>query len=591
MHEDLERTGEVAVVSEARPPVAKTSMLDVRGGIAEAERMIGSRILEDGANGADTALVAAETAASEGERVAVVAPAHRFAQAREAMRRIAQARLGLVAHAIAGHGTEDLAALLDLGWGVLTASGPEDSFDLALVARRAAEDSGVPFVVVHALGRAGHPVGRALAMVGIPRVEQVEAFVGPASRLKPRSDAAHPSRAPLSDRAFAERVPFALGSALRDYGAVSGRRHDVFDKAPLGEPHLVLVGAGPVGDALFCATSELRSRGYDVGAIHLSTLRPFPGARLVKALARALAVTILEPADEPMAQGGILAREIKSAFTDALTWAPGFPGIGRVPKLFVGTTGPAFDVADLAAICENMLADERGKRVFSLSDTEHALPRTAEDPTARAENDVAMRWVLDGATAADAALHTAASVLATAVGLRSQGIVTEASDGRATVDVLVSRLHARGGMARRPPRIVFATESGVATAGAVAALGEGAVLAVLTQGGDSANLLPDAARALVREKRVRVLPLPVGHDSDPALAVGASLAGASLAVASRAAKAPIDGASVAAAVTEHFVARGQEAATAAGARARAAFDATLAILRTHDDGGRPIGVA
>jgi pyruvate-ferredoxin/flavodoxin oxidoreductase len=96
--------------------------------------------------------------------------------------------------------------------------------------------------------------------------------------------------APDTDRAFADRAPFALGSALREYGSVSGRRHDVFDKIPMGEAPLVLVGMGPVGDALFSATNELRARGYEVSAVHVSTLRPFPGARLVKALARALAV-------------------------------------------------------------------------------------------------------------------------------------------------------------------------------------------------------------------------------------------------------------------------------------------------------------
>ena len=60
----------------------------------------------------------------------------------------------MVVHALAGHGAEDLSALADLGWGLLCAAGPEDSFDLSLIARRAAEDSGVPFIVVHGLGRA-----------------------------------------------------------------------------------------------------------------------------------------------------------------------------------------------------------------------------------------------------------------------------------------------------------------------------------------------------------------------------------------------------------------------------------------------------
>src|SRR5262249_47739554 len=150
------------------------------------------------------------------------------------------------------------------------------------------------------------------------------------------------------------------------------------------ESSLVLVGTGPIGDALFCTQSELRARGYEVGAVHITSLRPFPGPRLVKALARALAITVLEPLDEPLAHGALLARDVKSAFTDALTWMPGFPGIGRIPKLFVGAAGAAFDVADLAAACENMLADERGRRIFSFSDVEHVLPRAQRQVTVSA---------------------------------------------------------------------------------------------------------------------------------------------------------------------------------------------------------------
>src|SRR4029450_3349180 len=101
------------------------------------------------------------------------------------------------------HGGEEPAALTDVGWGVLCASGPEDSFDLALIARRAAEDAGVPFVVVHAHGHASPGAGRAHAMVALPHEKACQAFVGPATRLKPRQDPAHPSFAPIGDRAFA----------------------------------------------------------------------------------------------------------------------------------------------------------------------------------------------------------------------------------------------------------------------------------------------------------------------------------------------------------------------------------------------------
>lgn len=572
MQDELERTASSPVLSSARPSVARLDTIDPARAIALAEQLVQSRVLEGAA-----ALDEAFEAASRGERVAVRAPSSELAARRAVLRKIAQARLGLVAHAIASHGSEDLGALTDVGWGVLVASGPEDSLDLTLVARRAAEDSGVPFVVVHALGRVDGPAGRAVATVGVPHESAVHAFVGATSRLKPRTDPAHPSLAPASDRAFAERAPFALASALREYGSVSGRRHDVFDKIPLGEAPLVLVGMGPVGDALFSATHELRARGYEVSALTVSALRPFPGPRLVKALARALAITILEPEGEPLAHGGLLARELKSAFTDALTWVPGFPGIGRIPKLFVGVTGPSFDVADLAAVCDNMLADERGTRSFSFADTEHALPRSpvVEVP---ASGPVAFRWVLDDLAAADAAIALTSSAVANVLGLRLHAVVTPAKSGDgATVDLFASREHARGGMARRGPRLVLATARGVGSSDAVTSLAPGGLLAVIGGGAD----VPDGAKAVVRERRARILPLPAGEGDDIA-AIAATCAGAAVAVAVRSARATVDPAELARVVGEQ------------GERARRAFEAMLDALRAQDregNGAPPIVVA
>jgi pyruvate-ferredoxin/flavodoxin oxidoreductase len=572
-------------------------MFDVASAIAAAEKAAGSRVLGDTSENGDLsrAMTEACTIADKNERAAVVGSVERLASMRDAMRRAASSRLGLVAHAVAGHGAEEISALTDLGWGVLCASGPEDSFDLTLVARRAAEDSGVPFVVVHGLGRANQAAGRAIAMVGVPQEKAIHAFVGRGTHARTKADGARTS---AGDRAFAERVPFALGAALREYGNVSGRRHDMFDKVPLGESPLVLVGTGSVGDALLCATNELRARGYDVGALHITSLRPFPGPRLVKALARALAITVLEPSDEPLAPGALLARDVKSAFSDALTWVPGFPGIGRIPKLFVGATGPAFDISDLAAVCENMLADERGRRVFSFMDVEHTLPRAPARPPESvsadrqpAAREIAARFVLDDALTAEGVLRTVGVALANGVGLRTQGIVTAATPGAgAVLDIVASRDHARGGMARRSPRLVIATERGVGSAGAVVPLSEGAVLGVL--GADPTGALPEAARTVVRERRARVLPLPSGEGGLTAAAVAAVAAGSILALASRVLRSPLDGNAAARIVTESMP--GSEA-EASGQHARRAFEATRDVLSAaaHGEGepSRPIGVA
>jgi len=567
--DELERTAETPAVQSVRSAPVKLEMLDALGALTLAEKAAGSRLVINAEIGLALAAV------DKGERISLLAPAAAFAAMREPLRRAAAARAGLVAHAIAGHGAEDLAALADLGWGVLASSGPEDSFDLTLVAHRAAEDSGVPFIVVHGLADSASSAGRAFAMVGLPHDRAIQAFVGAAGAPRTRAAA-------TSDRAFAERVPFALGAALREYGSVSGRRHDVFDKVPLGESPLVLVGTGPIGDALFCATAELRARGYDVGAIHVTSLRPFPGPRLVKALGRALAITVLEPVDEPLTHGALLARDVKSAFTDALTWMPGFPGIGRIPKLFVGATGSAFDISDLAAVCENMLADEHGKRIFSFVDVEQALARAPEGDKEKndakkqpkeSDRDIALRFVVDEIATADEVLKVLGPALANGVGLRVHGIVTANAHGPgAVVDVLASRIHARGGMARRAPRLVVATERGVGDAGAVVPLSDGAVLAIV--GAEPTGVLPEAARTVVREKRARVLPIALG-DAANAATIAAACAGAALAVASHVTRTPIDGPAAARVVGESL---GSQSSDAAIDRARRAFEATRDAL-------------
>ena len=228
MHDELERTAESATDASGTESRllqnTRMELNDAASAIALAEKAVGAHVHGDAshATSAEALLTAAHAAAEKGERVAVVARAEAFAAAREALRRIAQARLAVVAHAISGHGGEELAALSDVGWGILCASGPEDSFDLALVARRAAEDAGVPFMVVHAHGHADATTGRAHAMVAIPQEAACRTFIGPASRMKSRHDPAHPSLAPIGDRAFVERVPFALGAAFREYGNVLG---------------------------------------------------------------------------------------------------------------------------------------------------------------------------------------------------------------------------------------------------------------------------------------------------------------------------------------------------------------------------------
>jgi hypothetical protein len=124
--------------------------------------------------------------------------------------------------------------------------------------------------------------------------------------------------------------------------------------------------------------------------------------------------------------------------------------------------------------------------------------------------------------------------------------------------------------------MVLASERTALSPEAVSQLSPGAVLGVLSPASDAAVTLPDAARGVAREKRVRILPIPTGSAGlDAGVALAAACAGASLAAAQRAQKTTVDPVHVARAVSAYFHARNVEGADHAGERARRAFEAAL----------------
>lgn len=322
--------------------------------------------------GTDAASLVKEAAraATQGERVAVAARASDLASARRDLEAIAARRLGVVVHAFVDGAEKEMEAALSLGdlpWGMLVAAGVGESLDLALVAHRAAEDSGCPFFVVHETAAALRPEARPARAeeVVAPTSGVCEAFLGGARPVASQGGDA---------RAVAARVPFALGSAMRELDALTVRRHDVLLRKPNADAHVALVGMGATAETMLSEVERLRAMGHDVTAVRVVSWRPFPGPRLVKALLRSLAVTVLEPVDRPLAVSSPLAAELKAAFADALTWAPDYPGIGRIPRIASGAIAPGrgLDPADVDAIVHNMLADERGKRSFLLGGQENA---------------------------------------------------------------------------------------------------------------------------------------------------------------------------------------------------------------------------
>ena len=459
--------------------------------------------------------------ASAGQRVGLIASSAELVAARDGMTVIAANRLGVVFHALETKGAEAALALADLGWGLLFASDVEDSLDLTLVARRAAEDSGTPFLVVHDLAT----VRRVEPLAELP-AHFVEAFVGPAAmRIRRITDPGHPSHAQVSTRAFAERVPFALSSALRELESLTGRKRDLLTRSPVGQgadAASIFVALGALGDVLLGEIPRLRAKGHDVGAVKLTAFRPFPGPRVVRALARALTVTILEHTDEPLAQSNPLTREVKAAFADALTWAPEYPGVGRIPRIHSGVARLALhdiEAHDLDAIMQNMLAGEQGRRFFVLGgDPTHALavsPRAqpaATSSSASASPVFHMRGVLRDVGAAGAGAELATAVIAKALTLKVRAAIRPLAveEGGGFAFDLVAASHRPLGvhLASALSLVVFDDMSSLIVGNPVVRLAPGGTLAFPTRSPSAEAVwadMPPYVKAIVFDRAAHVL--------------------------------------------------------------------------------------
>jgi hypothetical protein len=260
---------------------------------------------------------------------------------------------------------------------------------------------------------------------------------------------------------------------------------------------------------------RLRAEGHEVSGVRVVAWRPFPAPRLVKALGRALAVAVLERVDRPLASGAPLAVQLKAAFADALTWAPDYPGIGRIPRIVSGLVDPdrEVDVRDLDAVLHNVLADERGKRTFVLGVEEaRAAAATPSSIQPASSGSFVMRGVVDRPEVASAAAELCAAVVASALGLRTRVAVRdlpEEEGGGVAFDLVAARGRPRGSHAPRAIGVIALADASLLGRGnALSRLARSGTLALHTdrRAADAIwSEVPSWAKALVFDRGARVL--------------------------------------------------------------------------------------
>ncbi|RME61257.1 MAG: pyruvate ferredoxin oxidoreductase, partial [Caldilineae bacterium] len=300
----------------------------------------------------------------------------------------------------AGH--DDVMAVRESGWGILFARNAQEAGDLALICRRAAEDSSTPFLNVQDGFLTTHTVEDVL----LPEPELMRQFIGPAEdKLVNLFNPYNPvmtgvvqnqdsyMKGKIAQRAYYSRVPEAIQNAMDEYYELTGRRYNMVDSYRMEDAEYAIVGMGSMMETAKATVDWIReNEGVKVGIVHVTCFRPFPGPQVVEALKHLKAFTVVERMDDPLAASNPLTNDIKAAFADAYIGAEGYPTIDHIPTVYSGAAGlGSRDIrpGHFVSMARNMA--ENGRRFFVVG-IKHdlALPMPV-DPDVRPKGAFSMR--------------------------------------------------------------------------------------------------------------------------------------------------------------------------------------------------------
>jgi pyruvate-ferredoxin/flavodoxin oxidoreductase len=310
----------------------------------------------------------------------------------------------LTSHSLNVHaGHDDIYSVADCGWGILFARNAQEAGDLALIARRAAEDSETPFLNV----QDGFLTTHTIENVRLPEKEFMRIFVGhPSGKIRNLMDPRIPlmsgvvqnqdsyMKGKIAQRRYYDRVLPTLKAVMDEFGRYTGRKYDVVMPYRLDDAEYAIVGSGCMMETGEAAVDYIREHyGVKVGLLHVTCFRPFPSIEVVEALRHVRAISVLERLDVPMMQSNPFLCEIKAAFADAMSGTPGYPDLTHMPRFFGGAAGlGSRDVrsGDFIAVVENM-RNESPRIFFTVGIKHETALDVKHDPDVRGAGSFSMR--------------------------------------------------------------------------------------------------------------------------------------------------------------------------------------------------------
>jgi pyruvate ferredoxin oxidoreductase alpha subunit len=251
----------------------------------------------------------------------------------------------------------------DSGWIQLYAETNQEALDLHIQAFRLAETLSTPVMVC----MDGFILTHAVERLDIPEQEQVDAFLPP---FQPRQvlDPDEPMSigAMVGPEAFMEVKYLAHAKqmqALELIPEIAAEFQDAFGRDSGGlirryrtdDAETIVVALGSVLGTIKDTVDELREQGVKIGAVGITSFRPFPLDAVRAALGHARRVLVLEKA-LAVGIGGIVSANVRMALAGITL--PGTPhGGGHGYTVIAGLGGRPITKASLRGLFDDAVAD------------------------------------------------------------------------------------------------------------------------------------------------------------------------------------------------------------------------------------------
>ncbi|MEM1167002.1 MAG: pyruvate:ferredoxin (flavodoxin) oxidoreductase [Planctomycetota bacterium] len=236
----------------------------------------------------------------------------------------------IATHALSIFGDHsDVMALRATGWGMLCSGGVQESGDMAAIAHAATLRTRLPFMHFFDGFRTSHEINTVEAVPS----EIVAQMLDERARADFRQRALDPDAPTLRGSAqnpdvffqareaanrYYDDAPQLVQEEMDRFGALTGRRYNLFDYRGHPEADRVIVVLGSAGDAADRAADWLAQRGEKVGVVHVRLYRPFDIDAFVAALPASVRhMAVLDRCKEPGATGEPLYQDVVVALDRA----------------------------------------------------------------------------------------------------------------------------------------------------------------------------------------------------------------------------------------------------------------------------------